>query len=758
MAFEMTAFQPEDKYQLFVQDWRFTETDNINSYQRGFDDSAWRPVSLPHDMGIEKPFDAANPSCQAYLPGGVCWYRKEFKLPRNERTKSYRILFNGAYCNSKVWCNGKLLGERPNGFVSFYYDITDLLEFGRENTNVIAVRLDHSDFADCRWYTGTGINRDVFLVATDPVHVKQWGTYITTPHIDEKSAKAKLEVTVENDSNTSRQLFLENIIYDKNDRVAARERRYITAEPGDNQFNTEFDLRSPILWTIRNPDMYMLETKLLENEEVIDSSYTPFGVRSFDFNADTGFSLNGQSMLIKGVCLHDDAGALGTAVPKKVWARRLELLKKMGANAIRMSHNPHDPYLYELCDKMGFLVMDEAFDEWNGGKRKWIDGWNQTKFDTKGYNAYYEEWAEKDLEAMLLRDRNHPSVIMWSIGNEIDYPNDPFEPGDISLVSEARKLREIVKDYDLTRPVTAACAGPEANVFKDYLDIIGYNYKEKLYASEHERYPYKIFTGSENGRSFEAWKAVKDNPFISSQFIWTGIDYLGEAGQWEKNGQHSRGSRSGLMDLAGFPKTGYYERMAWWATTPFVQLCKMPDGSINCYSNCEDIELYEDDKTLGVFSVPENKTISIKNPTGSSYKAIGKVARVTMAEYTLTTPGEPARIIAICDTKKLMLDGRDIAHVEMYIIDEKGTIVTDNDKLISVSVSGPVNILGIENGDQGDITPYSSREKMTKNGRLLVYLQSETYPSDVTISFETEGLASISLVIDSQMPFNLPIW
>ena len=405
-------------------------------------------------------------------------------------------------------------------------------------------------------------------------------------------------------------------------------------------------------------------------------------------------------------------------------------------------------------------MMDEAFEEWHKGKRKWVDGWNATKFTTDGYNEYYEKWSEQDLTDMLLCNRNHPSIILWSIGNEIDYPNDPFPANEISLVTEAIRLRDIVKKYDISRPVTAACAGPEVNIFKDYLDVIGYNYKEGLYEQEHSRYPYKIFTGSENGKKLSAWLAVRDNPFISSQFLWTGIDYLGEAPRWydEKKKQYGRGSRSGLLDLAGFPKPSYYQRMAWWSDKPFVYLHKVNDDKITCYSNCTTVELYEDNKSLGVFEIPETKEISIENPRGKVYKAVGFIARVNVSEYMMGMPGEPAKLIATADTRKMILDGRDIAHVELFVVDKNGVPVGDAEVLVGVSIEGPAKILGIENGNQGDMLPYSKTNKTTYNGRLLVYVQSENKPGDITLNFIAEGFEPVSIVIDSQMPMDTKIW
>ncbi|ARN57850.1 glycoside hydrolase family 2 TIM barrel-domain containing protein [Sedimentisphaera salicampi] len=759
-GFEITSFQPDERFRLFNDGWKFKENDSSRYYQNNLDDSDWRDVQLPHDMGVEKEFSKENPSCQAYLPGGVCWYRKSFELSRQWQNESFKILFNGAYCNSKVWCNGKLLGERPNGFISFAYDITDYLQFGRENTNVIAVRIDHSDYADCRWYTGTGINRDVYLVKTDKVHTKLWGTYVTTPEITDKYADVKAEVKLVNSSEETQKVGVENQIIDKRDDVRAREKRFVDFEPGEKTLNLNLRLKSPELWNTKYPKMYALKTIVTRGEEVVDEYYTPFGVRDFRFDSNEGFFLNGEPMLIKGVCLHDGAGALGTAVPKPVWRRRLQKLKDGGCNAIRMSHNPHDPHLYDLCDEMGFLVMNEAFDEWYEGKRKWVDGWNQTKYEREGYHEHYEEWAEKDLTDMLLRDRNHPSIILWSIGNEIDYPNDPFPPGEMDLIPEAIKLREIVKDHDLTRPVTAACAGPEANVFMDYLDVIGFNYKEKLYEDVHKRYPYKIFTGSENGKGLQPWLAVKNNEYISSQFLWTGIDYLGEAGKWynENNGTHSRGARCGLLDLAGFAKPAYYRQKAYWEEDPFVHLYQNDEGHIVSYSNCENVELFQGEKSLGNFEVPESKRIMIRNPEGEDFRAIGKRARVDVAQAVYNIPGEPARIVPNIVEKKLVLDGRNVVHVEIYVVDEDGYPVEDAEIEIEASIEGPAEIIGIENGNQGDISRYGKMTKKTFNGKMLYYIRGGERPGDVELNLSPEGMESISVLINSGMPVDSAYW
>jgi len=575
---------------IFNNDWKFYKGDIAEGESVKFNDNKWRNITLPHDWSIEGPFSEEWASATAYLPGGIGWYRKTFTLQQNMQNKNVFIYFDGVYKNSEVWINGHLLGKRPNGFIAFEYELTPYLNRGGKN--IIAVKVDHTEFADSRWYTGSGINRNVYLIATDPVHVSKWGVSFTTPQVSQSQATASVEVSIDNQSVDAKEVTVKaQLSDDKGKAVSSAENKLSVEKNAAGKTQMPMEVTGPKLWSIENPSLYKLSITVFSDGKQTDNWSDEVGIRSFHFDADQGFFLNEKKIKIKGVCLHDDAGALGTAVPAEVWERRLISLKEAGCNAIRMSHNPHADYFYKLTDKLGFLVMDEAFDEWETGKNKWIEGWNVGKPGKDGYHEYFKEWASRDLQDMMLRSRNSPSVIMWSIGNEIDYPNDPYSdsilntgrnpqiygkgylpdhPRATRLAEISEQLVKVVKQIDTSRPVTAALAGVVMSNTTKYpgnLDVVGYNYQEYRYVEDHKKYPGRMIYGSENGMALDAWKAVEDNPFISAQFLWTGIDYLGEAGKWPV-----RSSGAGLLDLADYPKPNYYFRKSLWSNTPMAKL------------------------------------------------------------------------------------------------------------------------------------------------------------------------------------------
>ncbi len=500
----------------------------------------WPKVNVPHDWSIAGPFDAKWASGQAYLPGGIGWYRKEFDVAALKGGERLVLRFNGVYDKSEIWVNGQKVGGRPFGFMTVSYDITPFVKAG---PNVVAVGVDHSEFADSRWYTGSGIFRHVYLTQEPAVHVADnGGVFVHTA-----GDVAMVDVTLEGG-----EARVVNIVRDAAGKEVARaEGRH-----------AELSVASPAKWSPEHPLMYTLETQVVVGNKPTDVVRTPFGFRDVKFTPDKGLFVNGESVKMKGVCLHEDAGVLGSAIPVEVWERRLRILKSLGCNAIRTSHNPPAPEFLDLCDKLGFLVMDEAFDEWDKGKKKWVDQWNGKRFSTDGYHEFFAQWADQDLQDMVRRDRNHPSVIMWSIGNEIDYPNDPYPPNDPHLLAVAQRLARDVKAVDTTRPVTAACAAVPTNLFWPALDIVGYNYQEQLYAADHAKDPSRVIYGSENKHDARAWAAVRDNDFVSGQFLWTGIDYLGEAHAYPN---HT--SASGLLDEAGFMTRRATARAEMWGGT-----------------------------------------------------------------------------------------------------------------------------------------------------------------------------------------------
>ncbi|WP_082592782.1 glycoside hydrolase family 2 TIM barrel-domain containing protein [Paenibacillus sp. Soil766] len=565
------------------------------------------------------------------------------------------------------------------------------------------------------------------------------------------------------------------------------------------ELNQTIKVTSPHLWSPSSPDLYVLCTEIRKNGEVIDHVNTPIGIRWFEFDADKGFFLNGVNMKIKGVCVHHDAGALGAAVPVAVWERRLQALQEMGCNAIRMSHNPPAPHLLDLCDRMGFLVIDEAFDEWEGVKHKWSTGHNVYPPKHFGYYEEFPQWGELDIKEMVLRDRNHPSIILWSIGNEVDYPNDPYchpyfqtmtgnndankpaaereydpnKPQSDRLTTIATNLVRYVKECDMTRPVTAALAFPElANLigYVDTLDVVGYNYKEHLYEEARQQYPNRVTIGSENSASLEAWLAVKDNDAICAQFIWTGIDYMGEAKGWP-----IRVSQAGFMDLAGYKKASYYFRQSLWLEDKMVFLAATSkDDPANvsnkrwhggaphwnwkageqldviCYTNCEEAELFLNERSLGTKKLIDSPLGYLSWEVSFEEGTLNVVARSAEGigcSYALETAAKSYQLLLQVDAPEMSADGQDIAHVEIEITDSYGKLVYLADDLIQLSIDGPGEIIGLENGDVQDLEPYSSKFRKAYHGKLLAYVRTGVTAGQIVVKAEAQGLITASIVI-----------
>ena len=624
--------------ELINADWYFNLGDIKYGGSEYFDHSEWRKLELPHDWSVEAVASPELASCTGYLPGGIGWYRKDLDIPKVQNGNKVYIYFEGIYNNSEVFINGKWIGKRPNGYVSFMYELTPYLKFG--GRNVLAVRVDHSQDADSRWYTGSGIYRDVYLVYANPVHIRLWGVSYSAK-VNKKNAVLSVQTEVDNTGKLPVAVKVLHEVFDRDGKkVGAGSLDYSLRAGEMVKKELAVSIVQPKLWSLEDPYLYTIRTTLSKGGKVIDRTETRAGIRSLTFDPNKGFALNGKFLKVKGVCIHHDAGCLGAAVPKEVWRRRLLQLKEIGCNAVRMSHNPQATCVYELCDELGILVKDEAFDEWEYAKKKWITGWNKGKPGFQGSASYFREWSKRDLADMIRRDRNHPSIIMWSIGNEVDYPNDPYshpvldqseigqqhvrgyrkeQPRAERLGDIAKELVTEAKKYDLSRPVTAALAGAVMSNETDYpavLDVVGYNYTENRYRQDHEKYPKRILYGSETRHDLNAWKAVRDNEFIFGQFIWTGFDYLGEAGPWP-----SRGFTTGMIDLAGNIKPNGYFRRALWLESPtvYVGTYKMektkkkfsanasaiwnyePGDMIRvvAYTNCEEAELLLNGKQIG---------------------------------------------------------------------------------------------------------------------------------------------------------------
>ena len=753
-------------------DWRFLRADSAwnvhesaDMKRADYDDSRWRRVTLPHDWGVELPMSPDKGSCQGYLPGGVAWYRKHFDTPATMQGQRLFVYFEGVYNHSEVYLNGQLLGRRPSGFASFLYDMTPHLN--REGDNVLAVRVDHSAENDSRWYTGSGIYRDVWLIAAPEVHLAQWGTAWRLKSIDRKKAVVEVDVetTDQRATKTPIRLNAQIALTDADGQLVAT----ATTAIGPQEKKTVLlTVKNPQRWTLDSPYLYRLTTRLAdEGQTLSDESVVSVGLRTLEFSPDRGFALNGEWMKVKGVCVHDDAGVLGTAVPREVWRRRIMELKAIGANALRLSHNPHAPALYDLCDELGMLVMDEASDEWEFPKRKWLKGWNQGRPGYQGTYAYFQEWIDRDVADMVRRDRCHPCIFLWSIGNEVDYPNDPYshpvldgggadftqpayggykpdQPNAERIGHIAQRLAKIVKDTDPSRPTTGALAGvvmSNETLYPSVIDVVGYNYTESRYQTDHQRYPKRIIYGSENRHDLPAWKAVRDNRHIFGQFLWTGIDYLGESGVWP-----ARGSSAGLLDLAGWRKPMGWYRAALWSEKPTCYIGTMPIGQRAQRSQrgqraqrphpyAEAVWNYAEGDRIRVMcytNAPSARLLLNGQPVGGAPERDADTDilywDIDYQPGTLRCEAEGGAAYEVKTTKApyaLRLTTDSVAHVFVEVVDEDGNLVRQATSEVTLYVRG-ARLLGMENGNmQGGRMPWNERSPRLPlhGGRLVAYIQ-----------------------------------
>jgi beta-galactosidase len=780
-----TAADAPRTYLDFDLGWRFRIGESPAAMQAKFDDSAWRAVDLPHDWSIEGPFRADYGSGNGYAPGGIAWYRRHFQLPAAARGRLVSLELDGVYDNAEVWLNGFFLARRPNGFVSFACDLTPYLKFGDQD-NVIAVRVDHSRLADSRWYTGSGIYRQVRLCLTGPLHLGRWGTSVTTPSVRAEAATVRIETQVADDAAQGGAFTLQSEIEDPDGRIVATAASTGLIGPGESRLvRQELALPRPRRWSPDSPALYRLHSRLRSDSAPADETATAFGVRNLEFDPNRGFLLNGAPTKLKGVCVHQDGGSVGVAVPVEIWERRLATLKALGVNAIRTSHNPPAPEFLDLCDRLGFLVMDEAFDEFTPGKNKWVAGWNQGVPGRFGYSEFFADWSVRDIQAMVRRDRNHPSIVLWSIGNEIDYPNDPFtdpslgsayrpgNPSGADLVKWGRPLVAAVKQLDSTRPVTAALASvamSNAVGFAQLLDVDGYNYQEGRYAADHRQFPARVIYGSENKHDFAAWLAVRDNPGIGGQFLWTGIDYLGEATAWP-----TRASPDGLLDLCGFVKPLGRFRQSLWSSEPMVYLCAAPqqDGAaapapaaaeswnwpghatltVSCYTNCAEVVLTLNGQPLGTKAAAEavGGVLSWTVPYAPGVlRAVGRKDGMPVCAFALQTAGPASRIVLKADRTQLPADGKAVCQVEFEAVDASGVRVPDADQELSFSLSGPGQILGLGNADLTNSEPVRGPRHRLYEGRGLAIIQSTPAAGSLELRASAPGLAAAVLALDSR--------
>jgi beta-galactosidase len=769
----------------FDAGWLFSKGDFASAMMPAFDDRGWQAVTLPHDWSSDGPFSPDFASGTGYAPGGTGWYRKHFSPPENFSNDCVSVEFDGVYDWSEVWINGQLAGLRPYGYSSFQCDLTPFIRFGGDN--VIAVRVDHSRFADSRYYTGSGIYRNVRLVVADKLHVAHWGVCITTPEVKTGSATVRIATTVENSSDAEKSFTLETEIVAPDGAIiaAAQTKTEVPAmETPGREMVQKLDVSHPQLWNPDDPKLYRAVGKIVSDGKILDEVTTPFGIREFHFDADKGFFLNGKNLKIKGVCLHHDAGPIGAAVPEGVWVRRLAALKEIGVNAVRTSHNPPDPVLLDLCDRLGFLVMDEAFDEFTPPKNKWVSGVNDGVPSHFGLGEFFAQWGVRDISDLVRRDRNHPSVILWSIGNEIDFANDPFSdpvlgkdyrpqnPPAKNLVTLAKPLIAAVKSLDQTRPVTAALATvamSDAVGLAALLNVVGYNYQEWRYAADHQKYPHRVIYGSENSHDYGAWQAVRTNAFIAGQFLWTGADYLGEADAWP-----NRASGAGLLDLCGFKKPAGWFRQSLWSGQPMVYICASENSgrrrgfgaveswnwpanatvNVLCFANCPEVRLMLNGKVIGMKKLSEavRGVLRWEIPyEPGTLEAVGCDGNGReLCHCTLQTAGAPARIELLPDVTRLHANAKDVCQVEFRIVDAQGVRVPDAAPEVTFALAGPVRLLGIGNGNLNSVEDCKTRTHEAFQGRGLAILQTTGAAGDITVRASAPGLEPDSVILQSR--------
>jgi len=761
----------------FNPQWKFLQAEAPRAENPALDDSAWHDVALPHDWAIAGPVDKMNPTGQGggFFPSGIAWYRKSFTLPASDAPRHAFIVFDGVMANSDVWINGFHLGQRPNGFVSFYYDLTGHLQYGPKAHNVLAVRCDTSKQPASRWYEGAGIYRSVRLVFMQDVHLEPWSTAVTTPVIAAGQATVRTRSTVVNASSAPQTAALEITLTAPDGRIAGSivAPAQAIAPGAQANFGAEIPVSAPQIWDIDHPLLYRASVRVkirpagaeqnIAKADVLtsDEEEIPFGIREFHFASETGFWLNGRNFKLKGVALHADGGAFGIAVPTAIWERRLIALRALGVNAIRTAHNPPSPEFLDLCDRMGFLVMDEMFDCWTVGKNP---------FD---YHLSFQQWAQIDTRDTVRRDRNHPSIILWSAGNEIhDTPHTELAHGILA------NLLAVFHENDATRPVTQALFRPNVshdydNGLADMLDVVGQNYRENEILAAHAQKPSRAILGTENTHERAPWLALRDHAPYAGQFLWTGVDYLGESGQWPMISRPL-----GLLDRTGQPHPRAWERQSWWATTPVVHIARriapseraaidpgyesIPAAmqetllldwtprnsashseSIEVYTNCDEVDLLLNGVSLGRQKLhPDATPLTWNVPYApGALKAVAYNKHRTVAEDELRTAGKPARILLQSDRTTLSPDGNDVLTLTATAVDEAGVPVPDASEEVQFTVSGPGQIVATDNGSLTDQESFQLPQHRLYGGRAIVLLRATASSGSIQVRAAAAGLS-----------------
>ena len=768
-----TAATPEQSRvtESFDSHWQFVQSDPTGAETESFDDAKWRTLDVPHDWSIAGPFAATNKTggAGAYLPSGVAWYRKGFTVPPTKSEQHVWIEFDGVMQNSKVWVNGVLLGERPFGYSSFRYDLTPHLIVSPDNMgvmNVIAVRCDTSAQPASRWYSGAGIYRHVRLVVVNPIHVEPDGLFVSTPEVSSDKATVEIQTAVTNETKAARDITVQaTLISPEGKNVSTMESTLTVTNGASSEVHQRIAIAKPELWNLDSPKLYRVAVKILAGKTVLDETATTLGVRDAHFEPETGFWLNGKNFKVKGVCVHHDGGAFGAAVPIAVWEDRLATLKLLGVNAIRTAHNPPAPEFLDLCDRMGFLVMDEFFDCWTVAKNPY------------DYHLYFNEWSHRDAADAIRRDRNHPSVILYSVGNEIhDTPKAEMAKRILA------GLVEVCHTNDPTRPVTQALfrpnvSGDYTNGLADLLDVVGQNYRENEIVAAHTQKPSRKIIGTENTHDRNQWVSMRDHAPYAGQFLWTGIDYLGESRRWPVIGH-----ASGLLDRTARVRPLGRERESWWSEQPMVAIARraanddvMPtdpgyaqeerhtqvlfsdwspkntaahEEQVEIYSNCKEVELFLNGESLGKKEINANATPRVWRVAfaAGALKAVGSNDGKVAATQELRTAGAPAAIQLETKNAQMGTSWDDVAIVRATIVDANGIPVPRANDSISFSVNGPGVIAATDNGDNEAHDSFQGSERRAYLGECVVFVKASG-KGKIEVSAKAEGLGSKPVVL-----------
>jgi beta-galactosidase len=774
-----------DRNRNFDFDWRFSLGDTPEASSLNFNDSNWRTLDLPHDWSIEGITDPKNPTGRdgGYFPAGTGWYRKTFNVQSTLKKKQIGIYFEGVYMNSEVFINGRSVGIQPYGYSSFYYDLTEHIMFGKDN--VIAVRVDNSQQKNCRWYSGSGIYRHVQLIVTNPVHFQHWGLTITTPSVSQESATIQLKAIIGNETKQSERGAVMFRILDKQGIEVAKKVVAVDLRGnGNTEVVQEISLSDPELWHFDSPALYKAEVSILKNGKLVDMIDDLFGIRKITFSTSDGFQLNGQEVKLNGGCVHHDNGCLGAAAYDAAEIRRVKLLKEGGFNAVRTSHNiPSEAFLY-ACDSLGLLVIDESF-----------DGWRESK-TPHDYAKYFDAWWQRDIDAMVLRDRNHPSIIMWSIGNEIIERKKP------EAIHTASMLAGRIRELDPTRPVTSAMTtwDREWEMFDSLFaahDVGGYNYQLHRAESDHQRVPSRIIVQTESypRDAFANWKYVQDNSYIIGDFVWTAMDYLGESGigryyypgepdgqHWERDFYPWHGAYCGDIDLIGWRKPiSHYRSLLYneneklylavkepnppngviketmWSVWPTWNSWTWPgfEGKtlqVEIYSRYPKVRLYLNDRLVGeqlTTREQEFKATFNVNYAEGVLRAVGVESDKEVQSTQLVTAKGVAKVILNPDRKQIKADRQDLCYVTVEITDEEGTLQPNAGNALSFKIKGPGIIAGVDNANLKDTDPYVAGERKAWNGRALVVVKATGESGVIELEVNSPGLASGKILITS---------